>query len=124
MPLRKRKCHTPSCPNHFKAKDGHRKFCSSCLYQRQHKAQLAKERELWKDPKYRKACADYQRQYRKDHLEAVREYNREWMRRYRAGLETRHIRLARGQAISCRCKNCAYYLLGQHVCPRCGTFNK
>jgi hypothetical protein len=80
MPLRQRRCHTPNCPNYFLSTNNYRRFCDSC--------RVARNERYAKSPKERKRNRDYQKLYYERHLDSLRAYKADWMKRKRAGLPT------------------------------------
>src|ERR1035441_5080774 len=86
--LREIRCHNPKCTNTFTAEHGWRRLCDACRVAAHNKAVQKQTDRVWKNPVRRETKNQYWRKYRKDNLEAMRAYNREWMRRKRAGLPT------------------------------------
>src|SRR3972149_921310 len=88
--MRERKCATTKCQNIVLVENGYRKFCDSCL-----KLHKDTYRRKWQKKKYqtfaayRKQQAEKQRKWRQKNIDFARNYNRDWMRKKRAGEKTK-----------------------------------
>src|ERR1039457_2766295 len=107
--LRKVRCHTRRCTNTFLTKDGRRRFCDACRLLKYSERERTRRQWIQKSPEWRRKKNEYQKTYRQEHQEALRAYNAEWMKRYRAGEKFRGVgKPARKQNRSFkRCVQCA-----------------
>jgi|ERR1035441_10140533 hypothetical protein len=130
--LREIRCHSPKCKNTFLAEHGWRRLCDACRVARYVIAQQKIREKNKKSPAWHQHKNVYQKNYRKDRGEDLRAYNREWMRRKRAGLPTRIKGMPKAQkpvlepdSVFKRCFKCAYWMnRNWAICPQCGEFNK
>ena len=130
--LRKIRCHSLKCKNTFLAEHGWRRLCDACRVARHVIAQQRIREKNKKSPAWHQHKNDYQKNYRQDRGEDLRAYNREWMRRKRAGLPTRIKGMPKAQkpvpesdSAFKRCFRCAYWMnRSWAICPQCGGFNK
>src|ERR1039458_9862904 len=130
--LRTIRCHNPKCKNTYLAENGRRRLCDACREAGHAKAVQKQTDRVWKSPARKKIKLKYWQVYRDAHRQEVTDYNREWMRRKRAGLPTRIKGMPKAQKPALepvsafkRCFKCAYWMNKEWaICPQCGEFNK
>jgi hypothetical protein len=127
--LRTIRCHNPKCKNTYLAENGRRRLCDACREAGHAKAVQKQTDRVWKSPARKKTKLKYWEVYRDAHRQEVNDYNREWMRRKRAGLPTSGVQARPPVQKPApdpnsrfkRCFRCAYWMdKGDRVCKRCG----
>lgn len=136
MPLREQKCHTPKCANTFLAENGRRRLCDDCRNKRRQRKSHSRpwqrlpvgmdvktykrlmmqisraEHWIYKNPHYRELALQRAKKAREI-------LGRSYTGKVLVGSESGSSEPTEYR----RCYNCAFWLKGEKICPRCGGNN-